>query len=77
MEKKSDGSWNTAVSEFTNKDCLNPMFYQEDLEIAAYLEKEFKKDNPEVAIEVMQLCDETFYAKYRIPKVHLSIQRVV
>ena len=75
--KNSDESWNTAVSGLTNKVCLKPKFYQENLKLAAYLEKEFKKDNPEVTIEVMQLCDETFYAKYRIPKVHLSIQRVV
>ena len=75
--KNSDESWNTAVSGLTNKIYLKPKFYQENLKLAAYLEKEFKKDNPEVTIEVMQLCDETFYAKYRIPKVHLSIQRVV
>ena len=65
-----DGSWNTAISGFTNKDCLEAKFYQEDLKIAAELEKEFKTDNPELTIEVTdianynkQLCDETIPAK--------------
>ena len=69
--KKSHGSWNAVISGFTNKVCLEPKFYQEDLKIAADQEKEFKKDNPELTIEVVdikdynkQLCDETFYAKY-------------
>ena len=69
--KNPDGSWNTATSGFTDEDCLEPKFYQEDLRIAADLEKEFKKYNPELTIEVVdikdynkQLCHKTFYAKY-------------
>ena len=68
--KDIDGSWNFAVSGFTNKDCLQPKFYQKDLEIASKLETKFKKDNPELTIEVVdiadfnkQLCDETLSAK--------------
>ena len=55
--KNSNGSWNTAVSGITNKICLEPKFYQEDLRIAADLEKEFKKDNPELTIEVVNIKD--------------------
>ena len=55
--KNSDGSWNTAVSGITNKVCLEPKFYQEDLKKAADLEKEFKKDNPELTIEVVYIKD--------------------
>ena len=71
-----DGSWNFAVSGFTNKDFLQSKFYQKDLEIASELETKFKKDNPELTIEVVdianynkQLCDETLSArlqKFRI-----------
>ena len=80
--KNSDESWNTAVSGLTNKVCLKPKFYQENLKLAAYLEKEFKKDNPEVTIEVVdikdynkKLCDETFYAKYTFQRVVFSPSR--
>ena len=68
--KNPDGSWNTAVSGFTDEDCLEPKFYQEDLKTASELETKFKKDNPELTIEVVdiadynkQLCDETLPAK--------------
>ena len=55
--KNSNGSSNTAVSGITYKICLEPKFYQEDLKIAVDLEKEFKKDNPELTIEVVYIKD--------------------
>ena len=41
--EKKDGSWNFAVSGFTDKDCLKPKFYQKDLKIASELERKFQK----------------------------------
>ena len=54
--KNPDRSWNTARSGFTNKNCLHPAFYQEDLEKAAKLEKEFKNGNPDLTIEVVDIA---------------------
>ena len=53
--KNPDGSWNTARSGFTNKNCLHPAFYQEDLKTALDLETEFKKVNPDLTIEVIDI----------------------
>jgi hypothetical protein len=68
--KNPNGSWNTAVSGYTDEDCLEPKFYKEDLKTASELETKFKKENPELTIEVVdiadynkQLCDETLPAK--------------